>query len=134
MLPKVCEDLIFEYLEQLNNFTDLPSKKAVARLISYSNSHVLDCLGNVLRMTQSEVAHLHYRLVIERDFFFHFNLGLAGRAKLLFVLNRAIFNNFHCSSLVWMFVRRKPSLLEYRDYAKMFWESLLCSTIIKLRQ
>ena len=133
MLPQVVESLIFAYLEELNNLTSLPSKKEVAKLISLSNRHVLDCLGFVLRMSHTEVAHLHYRLVIEKDFYFHFRLGLAGRAKLLYVLNRAAFKNLYCSNLVWIFIHGKPDLMQYQDYAQMFSESLLCRTITKLR-
>ena len=132
MLPGDIQNIIFEYVDSMNAFTDLPKKSAILKLIAKSDMHVLDTLGIVLQLTTHEMNLMNYRLVIEEQFYFHFRLGVLGRARLFACLNRSVYKNSACSRLVWLFIKRTPSLMKYPSYARLFHKSLLCKIVLRL--
>ena len=133
MLPDVVEDLIMEYLEQINDVLNLPNYRAVKRLINKSNDYVLRSLGFVLDLPSDDLIRIRYRITFDCDFIFYFRLSPIQRIHLITMLERGMFIDPATSCLVWMFVSRKSKLLNYPKYRKLFLNSLLCHVLSRVR-
>ena len=81
MLPLVIKEIIFEYLDSIEEYSNLPKIRAIKRLIQKSDLHVLDTLGIVLQLTTHEINMLHYRLVIEEQYFFILDSEFKGELE-----------------------------------------------------
>lgn len=125
MFPKEIEDLIFEYMDSMNQYSNLPELSAIKRLVKQCDLCVLDILGNVLSVPIQENRNA-YRLVLDRHFSFHFRLGIVGRSRLLHLLHVAATTNPACARLVWLFIKHPVDLSIYPEYASLFFNSLFC--------
>ena len=133
MLPKSIEDIIIEYMEQMNAVTDLPSIAAVKRLIRRTDVYVCDSLAMVLGLPCPDTIRLRYRILLAQDFFFYFRLAPMQRLRLLHLLESGIQHHRDLSRVVWLFVLRQPSLSEWPEYRQLFTDSLFLKMIRHLR-
>ncbi len=133
MLPEVVEALIMEYLDQINDVLNLPSYRAVKRLVTRSNDYVLRCLGFVLELPPGDLVRIRYRISFDSDFIFFFRLSPIQRIHLITLLERGMTIDPPTSCLVWLFVGRTPRLLDYPRFRKLFVNSMLCNLLSRVR-
>ena len=62
MLPEDILALIHAMVDSMNEYSDLPSLRAIGKLVDKTNDFVLTCLGEVLAMTLPEVDMMRFRL------------------------------------------------------------------------
>ena len=133
MLPKSIEDIIIEYMEQMNAVTDLPDIEVIKSLIRRTDVYVCDSLAMVLGLPCPDTIRLRYRILLAQDFFFYFRLAPMQRLRLLHLLETGIHHHKDLSRVVWLFVMRKPSLSEWPEYRQLFTNSLFLRMIRHLR-
>ena len=121
MLPKVVLELIDLYVDSMNEFSNLPSLKSVRRIVKLTDQYVLDLLGNVL----GPFGGIRFRLIYD-NFTFFFQLNSTQRTRLIRKLQLSMAMNIHVSRLIWLMVVRKPILVEYPEFQKLFSACLYC--------
>ena len=124
MLPTVITDLIFAYLEAMNEYTDLPPLNSVKRLVKRSDSFVMNTLGFVLGMPVPDLIRLRYRVLLDNDFVFYFRLSFTQRNRLIHLLKNGIVGHRATACLVWIMLMG-PNLLRHQEYKDIFMRSLL---------
>ena len=132
MLPECVETLIFEYLDSINAYSDLPSLEAVQKLIKRTNGWVMNILGYVLGMRLDDLIRMRYRILLDHNFIFYFRLGPLQRLRLIRLLKRGTATNVHVANLIWIFCVRTPSLRIYPEYNALFRSCLLCRVLSNL--
>ena len=123
MLPNDIISIIDSYVDAMNEWSNLPSMKAVKRLIKRSDDHVLELLGFTLGMP-----YIHgprFRLIFD-NFTFFFQLHPLQRIWLKRKLKLAISQNKYISRLIWIMVVKHPALVNYSDFQRLFSNSLYC--------
>ena len=133
MLPQEIENLILEYMDQMNAVTDLPNIRVIKQLVKRTDVFVCDSLALVLGLPCPDTIRLRYRILLAQDFFFYFRLAPMQRLRLLHILETGIHHHKDLSRVVWLFVMRKPSLSEWPEYRKPFVDSLFLKMIRHLR-
>ena len=133
MLPKVCETLIYQYLDELHDVMNLPNYKAVKRLVKKSNDFVLRCLGFVLDLPASDLITVRYQISFDVNFIFYFRLSPIQRIRLITLIERGMIIDQPTCMLVWLFVLNDPRLIDYPRFRRLFVNSLLCSLLSRLR-
>ena len=133
MLPIEIESLIFEYLEEIYIFLNLPKYKAVKRLVKKSNNYILKCLGFVLDLPPDDLVRIKYRISFETNFVFYFRLTPLQRIHLITLIEQGITWDLATSNLVWLFVLNTPRLLDHPRYRGLFVNSLLCTMLGRVR-
>ena len=131
-LPREIVNLIDQYVDELNEFTDLPDTKKVRKLIRRTNGVVLTLLGEALGLNAVYLTNLRYKLRLNDDFTFYFTLGDPQRVFLIGQLQHAIATNPFVSAMIWIFIVRKPALVTYPEYRQMFANSLYCKLMCYL--
>ena len=129
MLPADIQALIFSMLDSMNEYSDLPKKRGVMRIIDKTNDFVLNCLGEVLGMQTPDVDVMRFRLQTNADFIFYFRFSLEQRIRMLTLMRDAISQNAYVSRLIWLFVVNKPPLTEYPEYRCLFTNGLFCRLV-----
>ena len=125
MLPKVITDLIEEYVTLMNEYTDLPSKESIQKLVRNSDIFCLNCLTKVTRMETNEPTHQHYFLQIDRHITYYFTLTPLQKIRLSCLLEDGITIDPSTSSMVWVFLVKEPNLYDQPDYKRFLNRSLL---------
>ena len=133
MLPDVIKDLILDYLECINEYLNLPSKKCVRELVYKSNTYVMNCLGFVLDLPRDDFIRMRYRIMLDSEFTFYFHLTPLQRLRLIHMVERGMIIDKSTSFLVWMFIVRKPRLIDHPGYSDIFAGSLLVVLLNRLR-
>ncbi len=133
MLPLEVEQLIYEYLECINDYLDLPSKRSIRRLVFKSNEYVLHSLGFVLDLPTEDFIRMRYRIMIDHNFTFYFHLSPLQRIRLIHMIERGMVIDKSTSFLIWIFIMRKPRLLDHPDFRDMFANSLIVVLLNRLR-
>ena len=133
MLPKVCETLIYQYLDELHDVMNLPNYKAVKRLVKKSNDFVLRCLGFVLDLPDSDLITVRYQISFDVNFIFYFRLSPIQRIRLITLIERGMIIDQPTCMLVWLFVLNDPRLIDYPRFRRLFVNSLLCTLLSRLR-
>ena len=126
MLPDDILALIHLMLDSMNEYSDLPSLRAIARLVDKTNDFVLTCLGEVLAMTLPEVDMMRFRLQTNSDFIFYFRFSLPQRTRMINLLRESISRNIHVARLIWLFIVNDPPLSKYPEYKQLFTDGLFC--------
>ena len=129
MLPKDVQNIIDDYVAQLEEYGDLPSLKSFRRLIHRCDNFVIGLLGEVLQ--QGHGGHLQYRLT-SPSYIFHFNFSHQQRDRMLYLLERAITRNVHVASSVWATVG-PPMLCRYPEYMHAFAHGFFCKLLVRLQ-
>ena len=96
MLPKVVEDLIFDYVDAMAEGSSLPSFASIRNLVKRSDVFVMNTLGFVMGIPTTEILRLRYRIVLKNDFLFYFRLTPMQRIRFIRNLKRGIMNNQPC--------------------------------------
>ena len=131
MLPEL-EQIIFGYLDAMHEGANLPSISGFKQLIKRSDTFVLNTLGFVIGMPTTELVRLRYNLLLCPEFCFCFQLTPFQRRRLITLLKNSIWQNVHCSALVWACIGRNPPLCRYSEYRSLFVNSLLVKLIFHL--
>ena len=121
MLPTVVIEIIDSYVKALDEFSDLPCFESVRRIVKYSDDYVLDLLGTTLGPGNG----VRFRLTFD-NFSFFFQLNASQRAWLTRKLQLSMATNLHISRLIWIMVVRKPNLVNYPNFQKLFSACLYC--------
>ena len=132
MIPKEIEELIFAYLDAINEGTSLPSIESVQKLISRSDVFTMNTLGFVMGIATNELLRIRCRVMLNRDFVFYFNLSPMQRQRFIRNLKEGIVNNSATASLVWLFLLG-PKLNKYPEYYSLFTASLLVKFLTHFR-
>ena len=126
MLPRVILDIIDSYVTDMDAYTDLPSPRAVRRLMDRCDRFVIQQLGAVLGMPSSEVDRLRFRLEMRGEFVFYFHMSVTQRLHLLDILQRAVETDRHISCMTWIYLEKKPKLIYNPVYRSIFRDGLFC--------
>ena len=126
MLPTVILDIIHSYVDSMNYFSDLPRPSSVRRLMDHCDRYVLQQLGIILGMPSSEVMRLRFRLQMQGEFVFYFHMSAGQRLHMLRALERAVEVNRHIACMTWIYLERKPKLINIPIYYKVFKDGLFC--------
>lgn len=126
MLPTVILDIIQSYVDSMNYFSDLPRPSSVRRLMDHCDRYVLQQLGIILGMPSSEVMRLRFRLQMQGEFVFYFHMSAGQRLHMLRALERAVLVNRHIACMTWIYLERKPKLINIPIYYKVFKDGLFC--------
>ena len=126
MLPEVILNIIQSYVDSMNYYTDLPSLRAVQRLMERCDHWVMQQLGAVLGMPSTEVMRLRLRLQMRGEFVFYFHLSAPQRLHMLRILERSIEGNRHISTMTWIFLEKEPKLVQIPLYRSIFKDGLFC--------
>jgi len=126
MLPVDILSLIYSMVDSMNEYSDLPKKRAIAKLVDKTNDFVLNCLGEVLAMTLPEVDMMRFRIQTNSDFIFYFRFSLPQRTRMINLLREAISQNIHVARLIWLFIMNDPPLSRYPEYKQIFTDGLFC--------
>lgn len=129
MLPKVILDLIDDYVAAMDEGSDLPSLRAVRKLIKRSNLFVMNTLTFVLQMPRALILRNRYWIELDRNFMFYFQLSPMQRIRLLHLLKNSVATDVHCANLIWLFIVRDPPLRLKPEYFRLFRRSFLCTMI-----
>lgn len=129
MLPVDILSLIYSMVDSMNEYSDLPKKRAIERLVNKTNDFVLNCLGEVLGMQTPDVDVMRFRLITNADYIFYFRFSLPQRTRMINLLREAISQNIHVSRLIWMFIVNDPPLSKYPEYKSMFTGGLFCRIV-----
>ena len=129
MLPTDILELIYQMLDSMNEYSDLPSKRAVTRLVKKTDDFVLSVLGDVLGMNTPAVEMMRFRIRMDSDFIFYFRFSILQRTRMIALLREAISQNVHVSSMIWIFIVRKPPLTNYPEYKRIFTNGLFCRLV-----
>jgi len=111
MLPKVILEIIDSYVHEMDAYTDLPSPRAVRRLMDHCDRFVIQRLGEVLGMPSSEVNRLRFRLEMRGEFVFYFHMSVTQRLHMLDILQRAVETDRHISCMTWIYLEKTPKLI-----------------------
>ena len=133
MLPKAIEDLIWQYLEEIERASNLPKKGAIRRLVQKSNDYILRCLGFVLDLPTADIMRVRYRITMDSNFIFYFRLSPIQRLQLIAIIERGMCIDPPTSKLCWLFVTNKPRLISIPRYRDIFVSSLMCILLSRLR-
>ena len=120
ILPPELLDLVYHYVELLNEFTNLPNPRSVRKLVQKSDARVLGLLGSVMRLPGSRDG-VRFRLQLE-DFQFYFRLSAGTRNFLRDQLQWMGVREPNTARLVWLFLMR--GLVHNRQFRPMFTNSL----------
>ena len=104
MFPSDILALIYEMLDSMNEYSDLPPRRAVRRLVDKTNDFVLNCLGEVLGMQTPDVQVMRFSLQTNADFIFYFRFSLQQRTRMIALLREAISQNTYVSRLIWIYI------------------------------
>jgi len=126
MLPDCVIDIIDSYVAELDLYSNLPSKKAVKRLMDRCDSYVLQKLGFVLGMASNEVMRLRIRLEMRGEFVFYFHMSADQRMHMLNVLERSMKHIPCIANMTWIFLEKEPKLIRHEDYIQIFKDGLFC--------
>ena len=126
MLPKVILDIIDSYVQEMNDYTDLPTPRAVRRLMDHCDRFVIQQLGGVLGMPSSEVNRLRFRLEMRGEFVFYFHMSVTQRLHMLDILQRAVETDRHISCMTWIYLEKEPKLIYSPLYREIFRDGLFC--------
>ena len=126
MLPDVILEIIDSYVDSMNQYSNLPSLKSVRKLMDRCDHHVLQLLGKVLGMPTDEVMRLRFRLEMQGEFIFYFHMSSSQRDLMINMLERSVHVNKNMSFLTWIFLQKKPILIEIPCYKKLFRDGLFC--------
>ena len=126
MLPKVILDIIDSYVQEMNDYTDLPTPRAVRRLMDHCDRFVIQQLGGVLGMPSSEVNRLRFRLEMRGEFVFYFHMSVTQRLHMLDILQRAVETDRHISCMTWIYLEKEPKLIYSPLYRGIFRDGLFC--------
>ena len=126
MLPEVILEIINSYVRELDAFTDLPSLSSVRRLMDHCDRFVIQQLGGVLGMPNTEVARLRFRLEMRGEFVFYFHMSVTQRFHLLEILQRACETDRHISCMTWIYLEKEPKLINLPLYTQIFRDGLFC--------
>ena len=126
MLPEVILEIINSYVRELDAFTDLPSLSSVRRLMDHCDRFVIQQLGGVLGMPNTEVARLRFRLEMRGEFVFYFHMSVTQRFHLLEILQRACETDRHISCMTWIYLEKEPKLIHMPLYRQIFRDGLFC--------
>jgi len=129
MLPKVILDLIDDYVAAMDEGSDLPSLRAVRKLIKRSNLFVMNTLTFVLQMPRALILRNRYWIELDRNFMFYFQLSPMQRIRLLHLLKNSVATDVHCANLIWLFIVRDPPLRLHPEYFRLFRRCFLCTMI-----
>ena len=129
MLPTDILALIYQMLDSMNEYSDLPPRRAIKRLVEHTNDFVLTCLGEVLGMQTPDVHVMRFRLQTNADFIFYFRFSIQQRTRMIALLREAISQNTYVSRLIWIYVVRKPPLTKYPEYKRLFTNGLFCRLV-----
>ena len=129
MLPTDILALIYHMLDSMNEYSDLPPRRAIKRLVEHTNDFVLTCLGEVLGMQTPDVHVMRFRLQTNADFIFYFRFSIQQRTRMIALLREAISQNTYVSRLIWIYVVRKPPLTKYPEYKRLFTNGLFCRLV-----
>ena len=129
MFPSDILALIYEMLDSMNEYSDLPPHRAVIRLVDKTNDFVLTCLGEVLGMQTPDVDVMRFRLQTSADFIFFFRFTIQQRTRMIALLREAISQNTYVSRLIWIYIVRKPPLTKYPAYKRLFTNGLFCRLV-----
>ena len=126
MLPSDIIDLIYQMVDSMNEFTDLPSLRAVKKIVNKTDDFVLSCLGIVLNMQTPALNMMRFQIRTNSDFIFYFRFSSLQRARMITLLQEAISQDRDVSRLIWLFVIRTPALSGYDEYKRLFTNGLYC--------
>ena len=120
ILPDELLELVFHYLDLLNECSDLPKMKSVRKLVQKSDSRVLGLLGSVMRLPGSSDG-VRFRLVME-DFEFYFRLSTATRMFLREQLQWMGCREPYTARLIWLMLMK--GLVHHPKFRPVFTGSL----------
>lgn len=126
MLPSDILALIYQMLDSMNEYSDLPKLAAIQKIVIKTDEFVLTSLGAVLGMQTPEVSTMRYRIRMNSDFIFYFRFSSFQRTRMIAMLQEAISQDVDVSRLIWLFIIRKPALCDYPEYKQLFTNGLFC--------
>jgi hypothetical protein len=129
MFPEVILDLIDSYVAAMDEGSDLPSLRAVQKLIKRTDLFVMNTLTFVLQLPRAEILRNRYWLELDHNFMFYFQLTPMQRIRLLHLLKNSVATDVHCANLIWLFIIRQPPLRLNPEYFRLFRRSFLCTMI-----
>ena len=130
MLPTCVINLILSYMNAMNEFTDLPQKLSIFRLVQESDMFVLNTVDKVSRTLAGHVHRDYYCLKIRGHMQYYFVLSPVQKIKLYHLLQRAMYEHSATARMLWVFLDR--GLYKQDDYAVMFEKSLLVMMFAKV--
>lgn len=132
MLPSVIRALIEQYVSEMNRYTDLPSKNAIAKLVRKSDMFVLDCLTKVTGLPTTDPFRANYTITIDGEITYYFRLGLSQKIRLQFLCEMGISHDFNTSRMIWVFLLANPPLYDEVDYRHFLETSLLVQVFTRV--
>ena len=120
ILPPELLDVVFHYLDLLNECSDLPNRKSVIKLVQKSDRRVLGLLGSVMRLPGSG-GGVRFRLVME-DFEFYFQLSPATRAFLREQMQWMGVREPYTAKVIWLMLMK--GLVHHPRFRSLFTNSL----------
>ena len=130
MLPICVINLILSYMNEMNEFTDLPQKFSIFRLVQASDMFVLDTIEKVSRTLAGHVHRDYYCLKVRGHMQYYFVLSPIQKIKLYHLLQRAMYEHSATSRMMWVFLDK--GLYKHDDYGTMFEKSLLVMLFAKV--
>ena len=128
MLPKEIENLIHEYVDSMCEGSDLPSITAVLELRRRSDIFVMNNLGFVMGLPNSDLNTIRCKIVLNNDFMFYFRLGISQKVRFIRALKRGIVTNRPTACMVWVMLQRQ--VINYPAYRQLFLDSLLMKFLL----
>ena len=132
MLPLVIRSLILEYVSEMNRYTDLPTKYAIAKLVRRSDMAVLDIIAKVTRMETMDPFRGNYRITVDNNVSYYFRLSFMQKVRVRMLCEALISDDSCTSRMIWVFLLANPPLYEEPDYRKLLETSLLVQVFTRV--
>ena len=132
MLPSVIRDLIELYVSEMNTYTDLPSKNAIANLVRRSDMFILECVTKVTAIPSTDPFRANYSITIDGHVTYYFRLSLLQKIRLKVLCELAIGQDIDTCRMIWVFLLATPPLYDEPDYRVFLETSLLVQVFIKV--
>ena len=132
MLPSVIRALIEQYVSEMNRYTDLPSKNAIAKLVRKSDMFILDCLTKVTGIPTNDPFRANYTITIDGQITYYFRLALGQKLRLQYLCEMGIGHDIYTSRMIWVFLLANPPLYNEPDYREFLETSLLVQVFTRV--
>ena len=132
MLPLVIRSLILQYVSEMNRYTDLPTKNAIAKLVRKSDMAVLDCITKVTRSLSTDPHRTNFVLTVDKNVSYYFRLSFLQKVRLGVLCESLISDHSFTSRMIWVFLLAKPPLYDEPDYRFLLETSLLVQVFCRV--